>query len=157
MAKTVHGASQQWQKKNKKNCTDHPIAITHSMQGLPSGRASCYLGTTSLIIVLFAVLFVITIIIAFSIHHIYHLKVMPTDKDIFSKFQNMCMSNRLLTLFSLQVMPTDAGRYVCTLETFPKKSLFLLLQVEGRFISSENQTIVSNNHFFHPYEILGYK
>ena len=76
MAKTVHGASQQWQKQKQKNCTDHPIAITHSMQGLPSGRASCYLGTTSLIIVLFTVLFTITviiIIIAFSIHHIYSL------------------------------------------------------------------------------------
>ena len=76
MAKTVHGASQQWQKQKQKNCTDHPIAITHSMQGLPSGRASCYLGTTSLIIVLFTALFTITviiIIIAFSIHHIYSL------------------------------------------------------------------------------------
>jgi len=30
-----------------------------------------------------------------------------------------------------KVVPSDAGRYVCTLETFPKKSLFLLLQVNG--------------------------
>jgi len=30
-----------------------------------------------------------------------------------------------------KVVPADAGRYVCTLETFPKKSLFLLLQVNG--------------------------
>ena len=75
-------AKKQWQKQcieqkqKQKNCTEHPIAITHSMQGLPSGRASCYLGTTSLIIVLFTLLFTITviiIIIAFSIHHIYSL------------------------------------------------------------------------------------
>ena len=36
-----------------------------------------------------------------------------------------------MTLFIFQVVPSDAGRYVCTLETFPKKSLFLLLQVNG--------------------------
>ena len=30
--------------------------------------------------------------------------------------------------------PSDAGRYVCSLETFPKKSIFLLLQVNGEMI-----------------------
>ena len=32
----------------------------------------------------------------------------------------------------LQVQPLDAGRYLCTLETFPKQSLVFLLQVNGK-------------------------
>ena len=39
-----------------------------------------------------------------------------------------------MTWFIFQVVPSDAGRYVCTLETFPKKSLFLLLQVNGELM-----------------------
>ena len=33
-----------------------------------------------------------------------------------------------------QVRPSDAGRYLCTLETFPKQSLITLLQVNGEYV-----------------------
>ena len=40
-----------------------------------------------------------------------------------------------LTFISPLVIIRDAGKYICTLETFPKQSLMVYLQVNGEFLS----------------------
>ena len=42
-----------------------------------------------------------------------------------------------------QVRPSDAGRYLCTLETFPKQSLIFLLQVNGGWMELVRNSLIN--------------
>ncbi len=42
-----------------------------------------------------------------------------------------------MSLFRIsELEPRDAGKYICSLQTFPKQTLIKFLQVDGKFIAS---------------------